>query len=146
MAARRHVSLNAAGAAAGVRPTQGNARTFKEGRSSRSKLAAGRTDRAQSEGIMTENDPRTSFRGLPLTAEQDSEISHYIHVRIRNHLPWDTPELQAMLNDMLDPPESADEDSGALSDSVSAQHRLAQDEEHGDDAVPQHEQHAWHAS
>ncbi len=70
---------------------------------------------------MFENDPRTSFRGLPLTAEQDSEIRHYIHVRMRHGLPWDTPELRAMLDDMLHPPESMEEDGQALTDSVSAQ-------------------------
>jgi hypothetical protein len=96
--------------------------------------------------MMNENDPRTSFRGLPLTAEQDSEIRHYIHVQIRNGVLWDTPELQAMLDDMLHPPESADEDSQALADSVSAQHPLAQDDDNGNDAVAQDEHHGWHTS
>lgn len=59
-----------------------------------------------------------SFRGLPLSAEQDSEIRHYIHTRERNGLPWDTSELQAMLADMLDPPEADEEDVRALSDTM----------------------------
>jgi hypothetical protein len=91
---------------------------------------------------MTENDPRTSFRGLPLTAEQDSEIRHYIHVRMRNGLPWDTPELQAMLDDMLDPPEASDEDSEDFAENVGAHGMPDQDEEDGDDA-PSFEQHRW---
>lgn len=95
---------------------------------------------------MTENDPRTSFRGLPLTAEQDSEIRHYIHVRLRQGLPWDTPELRAMLDDMLDPPESGNDDGQTLADSVSAQGLDGRDGEDGGDAVPDHEQHGWHAS
>jgi len=58
---------------------------------------------------MIESNPATTFRGLPLTPEQDSEIRHYIHVQERHGLPWDTPELSAMLSDMLDPPELPDE-------------------------------------
>ncbi|MDK6077427.1 MULTISPECIES: hypothetical protein [Massilia] len=63
-------------------------------------------------------DPANTFRGLPLSPEQDSEIRHYIHTRERNGLPWDTPELQAMLADMLDPPEADEEDRRSLSDSM----------------------------
>ncbi|ALK98614.1 hypothetical protein AB595_20605 [Massilia sp. WF1] len=94
---------------------------------------------------MTENDPRTSFRGLPLTAEQDSEIRHYIHVRTRLGLPWDTPELQAMLDDMLDPPESADEDRQALADSMGAHGLQAEDDADDDAAAAPHEHHGWQA-
>lgn len=63
-------------------------------------------------------DPANTFRGLPLSPEQDREIRHYIHTRERNGLPWDTPELQAMLADMLDPPEADEEDRRSLSDSM----------------------------
>jgi hypothetical protein len=70
---------------------------------------------------MRENEPRTTFRGLPLTPEQDSEIRHYIHVQTRNGAPWDTPELRAMLHDMLDPPEVADEDGPSLDDAFPAE-------------------------
>jgi hypothetical protein len=59
-----------------------------------------------------------TFRGLPLTAGQDSEIRHYIHVRQRSGLPWDTPELHAMLADMLDPPQADEEDHRSVSDSM----------------------------
>ena len=54
---------------------------------------------------MREATPGTTFHGLPLTAEQQSEIQHYIHRRKRAGEEWDTPELHAMLADMLDPPE-----------------------------------------
>lgn len=67
---------------------------------------------------MMEPEPAKMFRGLPLTPEQDSEIRHYIHVRQRGGLPWDTPELQAMVADMLDPPEAEEEDRQALSGSI----------------------------
>ncbi len=64
------------------------------------------------------SEPANTFRGLPLTAVQDSEIRHYIHTRVRSGLPWDTLELEAMLSDMLDPPEADQEDQRTLSDSM----------------------------
>jgi len=64
------------------------------------------------------SEPANTFRGLPLTPGQDSEIRHYIHVRQRGGLPWDTPELHAMLADMLDPPQADEEDRRSLSDSM----------------------------
>ena len=56
---------------------------------------------------MREASPGTTFHGLPLTPEQQSEVLHYIHCCERAGKAWDTPELQAMLGDMLDPPEAA---------------------------------------
>jgi hypothetical protein len=67
---------------------------------------------------MMASEPANTFRGLPLTPEQDSEIRHYIHVRERSGLPWDTPELRAMLADMLDPPQTDEEDGRSVSDSM----------------------------
>lgn len=58
---------------------------------------------------MNEVDPKSTFRGLPLTPEQDAEIRHYIKVKKQHAEPWDTPELSAMLRDMLEPP--GDEES-----------------------------------
>lgn len=81
--------------------------------------------------IMKDTEPRTTFRGLPLTPEQDSEVRHYIHVQTRHGLPWDTPELKAMLRDMLDPPEVADDEDEAFDDAIVAEHALDMD---GDDA------------
>jgi len=66
-----------------------------------------------------------TFRGLPLTAGQDSEVRHYIHARQRSGLPWDTPELHAMLADMLDPPETAEEDHRTVSDSMGMERAAA---------------------
>lgn len=45
-----------------------------------------------------------TFRGLPLTAEQQSVIRHYQHQRQRLGKPWNTPELDEMIEDMLQPP------------------------------------------
>ena len=72
-----------------------------------------------------ESEPTGMFRGLPLTPEQDSEIRHYIHVRQRSGLPWDTPELQAMVGDMLDPPEAEAEDRQSLSGSIGKERAAA---------------------
>ena len=74
---------------------------------------------------MMETEPADTFRGLPLTAEQDSEIRHYIHVRQRSGLPWDTPELRAMLADMLVPPEADDEERQVLSGSIGKEREAA---------------------
>ena len=74
---------------------------------------------------MMEPEPADMFRSLPLTPEQDSEIRHYIHVRQRGGLPWDTPELHAMVADMLDPPEAEEEDRQTLSGSIGKERAAA---------------------
>jgi len=76
---------------------------------------------------MKESGPSNTFRGLPLTSEQDSEIRHYIHIKERSGMPWDTPELSAMLADMLDPPELAAEERQSIDDSMRAEHATAQE-------------------
>lgn len=55
---------------------------------------------------MKESGPKFSFLGLPLSAEQESEIQHYIHQRKRRGLQPDAEELRAMVHDMLEPPAS----------------------------------------
>ncbi|HGL6719274.1 hypothetical protein NTJ56_33740 [Burkholderia contaminans] len=59
---------------------------------------------------MIDAGPKSTFRGLPLTVEQDAEVRHYIKDRTRRGLPWDTSELSAMLKDMLHPPGDGDGD------------------------------------
>jgi hypothetical protein len=77
-----------------------------------------------------EANPVTAFRGLPLSAEQDSEIRHYIHARTRCGLPWDTPELNAMIADMLDPPQVDPDGPASFGDSMdSAQAAAALDDD-----------------
>jgi hypothetical protein len=60
------------------------------------------------ENIVTEIGPGSTFRGLPLTQEQDAEIRHYIKGKKQRREPWSTPELEAMLKDMLEPPSAQD--------------------------------------
>ena len=69
---------------------------------------------------MTYSDPQSSFRGLPLTAEQNAEVLHYIKVRKQHGLPWNTPELSAMLGDMLQPPGSDNGEVGTVADEMKA--------------------------
>ncbi len=94
----------------------------------------------ESVSIMNETNPGTTFRGLPLSEEQEREIRHYIHTKERQGAPWDTPELQAMLRDMLDPPEVADDDLQSSEDSTAAERTTARHEEsiEADHALPQH--------
>jgi hypothetical protein len=60
---------------------------------------------------MPELDPGTTFRGLPLTEEQDAAIKHYIKQKKQHGEPLDAPELSAMLKDMLEPP--CDDENGS---------------------------------
>ena len=52
---------------------------------------------------MKDSGPEFSFRGLPMSAEQESEIQHYILQRERRGLRPDVEELRAMVHDMLEP-------------------------------------------
>lgn len=69
--------------------------------------------------------PGSTFRGLPLTAEQDAEVRHYIKKKKQHGEPWDTPELTAMLKDMLDPPSDEQDDAILDEDTKSAAERAA---------------------
>jgi hypothetical protein len=62
---------------------------------------------------MPDIDPELTFRGLPLTAEQDASIRHYIKQKKQQGQPVDAPELEAMLKDMLEPPGDDDEGIGS---------------------------------
>jgi hypothetical protein len=62
------------------------------------------------EDIMPDLDPGSTFRGLPLTEEQDAEIRHYIKQKRQHGESLDSPELSAMLKDMLEPP--CDDENG----------------------------------
>jgi hypothetical protein len=91
---------------------------------------------------MKESRPSNTFRGLPLTSEQDSEIRHYIHIKERSGMPWDTPELAAMLADMLDPPELAAEERQSIDDSMGAEHATAREDADAELLSPESGQHA----
>jgi len=77
---------------------------------------------------------RTTFRGLPLTAEQESEIRHYIHCRERKALPWDTAELGSMIQDMLSPPELVAEENRYVSEEVLKENAAATENEEADES------------
>jgi hypothetical protein len=62
---------------------------------------------------MPDIDPESTFRGLPLTAEQDASIRHYIKQKKQHGEPVDQSELEAMLKDMLEPPGEDDEGASA---------------------------------
>jgi hypothetical protein len=78
---------------------------------------------------MNDGNQETTFRGLPLTNEQDREIRHYIYTKERRGEQWDTLELQAMLAEMLNPPEVADDDVQARDESMAAERVIAEGEE-----------------
>lgn len=78
---------------------------------------------------MNESSPQSTFHGLPLSTEQDRQITSYIHRQQKANQPWDTAELQAMLADMLEPPEMLPEDSAELNQSIEAEHATATHEE-----------------
>jgi hypothetical protein len=63
---------------------------------------------------MVDATPQSTFHGLPLTPEQDAEVRHYIKRKKQRGAPWNTPELEAVLEDMLEPP--ADDDAGVGAD------------------------------
>jgi hypothetical protein len=69
---------------------------------------------------MPDINPGSTFRGLPLTAEQDAEVRHYIKKKKQHEKLWDTPELAAMLKDMLDPPSDDEEGLGTIADETIA--------------------------
>ena len=69
---------------------------------------------------MPDIDPNSTFRGLPLTAEQDAEVRHYIKKKMQHDQPWDTPELAAMLGDMLEPPGNDEEGLDATASEMKA--------------------------
>jgi hypothetical protein len=69
---------------------------------------------------MTDATPQSTFRDLPLTPEQDAEVRHYIKKKEQHGAPWNTPELAAMLRDMLEPPSDDDGGLGSAVDETKA--------------------------
>lgn len=59
---------------------------------------------------MPDIDPKSTYHGLPLTAEQDAEIRHYIKQRKQHGVQLDASELTAMIKDMLEPPSYPDDE------------------------------------
>ena len=85
---------------------------------------------------MTDIEPGNTFRGLPLTLEQDVEVRHYIKLKTRHGEPWDTPELDAMLKDMLEPPcEDEENDDLNVDEAKAAAERAAASVDEAMDAI-----------
>lgn len=57
--------------------------------------------------MKTESSPGNTWQGLPLSPAQNREVLDYVQRRRRAGADPDTPELRAMLDDMLHPPELA---------------------------------------
>lgn len=74
---------------------------------------------------MIHQDSGPTFKGLPLTTEQESEVRHYLNKKARLGQPWDTLELRGMLEDMLLPPTTDDGDAGGTLERVAAAERAA---------------------
>ena len=79
----------------GTRPTSNLQRQTPPFTASRIRNGATLKGSCTSEKAMTDLNPDTTFRGLPLTPEQDVEVRHYIKLQTQRALPWDTPELSA---------------------------------------------------
>jgi hypothetical protein len=94
---------------------------------------------------MTDTDAKRTFRGLPLTPEQDAEVRHYIKKRKQRGEPWDTPELTAMLRDMLHPPDSDEaSDEEADGEARAFAERASASVDEGIDPIENSEE--WHAA
>jgi hypothetical protein len=95
---------------------------------------------------MSDFDANRTFRGLPLTPEQDAEVRHYIKRRKQRDEPWDTPELAAMLHDMLEPPGDDDDllDEDIDDDTRAAAERANAFIDEGMDPIENNEE--WHAA
>ncbi len=78
---------------------------------------------------MRDATPRSTYKGLPLTPEQNRQVNAYVQRKRLTRRPWDTPELQAMLADMLSPPELVPEDGRELQQATAAERETAQHEE-----------------
>ncbi|AGW92877.1 MULTISPECIES: hypothetical protein [Cupriavidus] len=94
---------------------------------------------------MIHDNKDTTFRGLPLTAEQNSEIRHYFKRKARLGQPWNTPELHGMLEDMLLPPSTEDDNQGDIPpDAFSVAERAAAFIDQEMEPIEAYEE--WHAA
>ncbi len=80
---------------------------------------------------MRDATPQSTFHGLPLTLEQNRQVNAYVQRKRLKHKPWDTTELQAMLADMLSPPELVPEEDRELRQETAAERETAEHEEPG---------------
>ena len=64
--------------------------------------------------MKTELSPVQTWHGLPLSPAQNREVLNYIARCRRDGVAWDTPALHSMLEDMLNPPELAEDGADDL--------------------------------
>jgi hypothetical protein len=64
--------------------------------------------------MKTDLSPTDTWQGLPLSPAQNREVLNYIQRCDRAGIDWDTPELRAMVDDMLSPPEIADDSADEI--------------------------------
>ncbi len=84
--------------------------------------------------MKTELSPQETWHGLPLSPAQNREVLNYVERCGRAGVDWNTAELRSMLQDMLSPPEMA-EDSEDIGYCTESQVFAATHEEPGDRQV-----------
>lgn len=82
--------------------------------------------------MKTELSPLDTWHGLPLSPAQNREILNYIQRCERAGVGWDTPELRAMVDDMLHPPETIEDGSDDIAQCTANELFTATHEEPGD--------------
>ncbi|RZA36795.1 MAG: hypothetical protein EOP92_03510 [Lysobacteraceae bacterium] len=85
--------------------------------------------------MKTDLSPTQSWHGLPLSSAQNREVLNYIERCERAGVDWDTPELRAMVDDMLHPPEIDDASGDDIVESATNELFAATHEEPGDRQV-----------
>ncbi|MFC0253722.1 hypothetical protein [Massilia consociata] len=82
--------------------------------------------------MKSETSPHSTWHGLPLSPAQNREVLNYIGRCERAGADWDTPELHAMLDDMLHPPELEPEGDDDIAGCTESARFTASHEEPGD--------------
>jgi len=77
--------------------------------------------------------PADTWQGLPLSPAQNREVLNYVQRCQRTGVDWDTPAFQAMLDDMLSPPEVAEDSDEDLAQCSESARFAATHEEPGDE-------------
>lgn len=85
--------------------------------------------------MKTEISPNDTWQGLPLSPAQNREVLNYIGRCSRAGIEWNTPELRAMLHDMLRPPEIVEDACEDIARCTANEVFAATHEEPGDSPV-----------
>lgn len=82
--------------------------------------------------MKTDISPMHTWQGLPLSPAQNREVLNYIARCDRAGVDWNTPELRAMLDDMLKPPEVVEDGCDDIAHCTESEAFAATHEEPGD--------------